>query len=239
MSDELERLQAENESLRAELDCQRAELESQRAASATSRQLIAHVMDAEDQGRRRIAQLIHDDALQSLLAAHQELIEAAPNRAQVQRAHEVVGGAIERLRSALVALHPVTLEQGGFEQALGAVARQVERQGRFEVEVEVDPAALGFQDELLLAVGRELLTNAARHSGAGHVEVEVRRSGEKVGIEVRDNGRGVEPGRRERALSEGHIGLASVNERVGSAGGEFDLESSGEGTRARAWVPVE
>jgi len=232
VSEELERLRAENDDLRTEL-------ESQRAAFATSRQLIAQVMDAEDEGRRRISQLIHDDALQSLLAAHQELIEAAPNRAQVQRAHEVVGGAIERLRAALVALHPVTLEKGGFEQALGAVARQVERQGRFEVEVEVDPDALGFQGELLLAIGRELLTNAARHSGASLVAVEVRRAGERVEIEVRDNGRGVEPGRREQALSEGHIGLASVNERVCSVGGEFDLESSGEGTRAQAWIPVE
>jgi len=196
-------------------------------------------MDAEDQGRRRIAQLIHDDALQSLLAAHQELIEAAPGRAQVQRAHEVVGGAIGRLRAALVALHPVTLEQGGFEQALGAVARQVERQGRLGVDVEVDPQALGSQDELLLAVARELLTNAARHSGASRVEVEVRRAGERIEIEVRDDGRGLEPGRRERALSQGHIGLASVNERICSAGGEFELESSGEGTRAWAWVPAE
>lgn len=231
MSAELERLRAENLSLRAEL-------ESQRAAFATSRQLIAQVMDAEDQGRRRIAQLIHDDALQSLLAAHQELIEAAPNRAQVQRAHEVVGGAIERLRAALVALHPVTLEQGGFEQALGAVARQVERQGRLQVEIEVDQAALGVHDELLLAVGRELLTNAARHSGASRAEVAVRRLGERIEIEVRDDGRGMDPGRRERALSEGHIGLASVKERVCSAGGDFELESSDDGTRVSAWVPV-
>ena len=96
-------------------------------------------MDAEDQGRRRIAQLIHDDSLQTLLAANQELIEAAPGRAQVQRAHEVVEATIARLREAMMALHPVTLEQGGFEQALGAVARQAARQGGFEVELDVDP----------------------------------------------------------------------------------------------------
>jgi two-component system NarL family sensor kinase len=231
VSDELERLRAENERLRAELETQRAEF-------AASRQLIANVMDAEDEGRRRIAQLIHDDALQSLLAAHQELIEAAPGRAQVQRAHEVVGGAIARLRSALVSLHPVTLEEGGFEQALGAVARQVERQGGFVVDVTVDQAALGIQDELLLAIVRELLTNAARHSGATRVQVEVRRANERVEIEVRDDGRGLSPGRLGRALAEGHIGLASVRERIGSAGGDFELSSSGEGTHARAWIPV-
>ena len=29
-----------------------------------------------------------------------------------------------------------------------------------------------------------------------------------------DDGRGIEPGRRDEALAEGHIGLASVDERV-------------------------
>ena len=126
-------------------------------------------MEAEDHGRRRIAQLIHDDSLQTLLAANQELIEAAPGRAQVQRAHEVVEAAIGRLREAMMALHPVTLEQGGFEQALGAVARQAARQGGFEIAIDIDRSALDREDELLLAVARELLTNAARHAGASRV----------------------------------------------------------------------
>ena len=136
-------------------------------------------MAAEDQGRRRIAQLIHDDSLQTLLAANQDLIEAAPGRAQVQRAHEVVEAAIARLREAMLALHPVTLEQGGLEQAVGAVARQAARQGAFEIELRLDPEALGREDELVLAVSRELLTNAARHSGATKVSALAGRHGRR------------------------------------------------------------
>jgi len=224
-------LRAENERLRAELAGLRDEL-------ATCRQLVAQVMEAEDQGRRRIAQLIHDDSLQILLAANQELIEAAPGRAQVQRAHEVVAAAIGRLREAMLALHPVTLEQGGFEQALGAVARQAERQGSFEVRIDVDPSALDIEDELLLAVARELLTNAARHSDADRVGVSLSRNGSELELVVTDDGRGFEAGRPRQALSEGHIGLASVAERVQSAGGRFELESSSAGTTGRALVPI-
>jgi len=132
-------LRAENAQLRAEV----ARLESE---LNTCRQLVANVMEAEDLGRRRIAQLIHDDALQTLLAANQELIEAAPGREQVQRAHEVVAASISRLREALLALHPVTLEQGGLDQAMGAVARQAERQGGFGVEVDLDPEAIDVND---------------------------------------------------------------------------------------------
>jgi two-component system NarL family sensor kinase len=216
----------------------RAELERLRAELDSCRQLVAQVMEAEDAARRRIAQLIHDDALQSLLAAHQELIEAAPGRAQVMRAHEVVAGSIERLREALVALHPVTLEQGGFEQALGAVARQAERQGGLEVEVGVEVEALGDQDELLLAIARELLANAARHSGADRVTVSLRRAEDAIELEVTDDGRGIEPGEPQRALAEGHIGLASVAQRLQAVGGELELlDAPGGGALARAKLP--
>lgn len=224
-------LRAENERLRAELDELRAELN-------VNRQFVAQVIEAEDQGRRRIAQLIHDDSLQTLLAANQELIEAAPGRAQVQRAHEVLEAAIKRLREAVEALHPVTLEQGGLEQALGAVARQAGRQGGFETQIEIDRSALDLHDELLLAVARELLTNAARHARASRVTVKLCRSSYELEMEIADDGRGIEPGRREAALAQGHIGLASVTQRVQSAGGSFALESSSAGTIARTRLPL-
>jgi two-component system NarL family sensor kinase len=217
-------LAAENAALRAELE--------------TCRQLVAQVMDAEDQGRRRIAQLIHDDSLQTLLAANQELIEAAPGRAQVQRAHEVVEATIARLREAMMALHPVTLERGGFEVAVGAVARQAARQGGFEVSLELAPEAIGHEDELLLSVARELLTNAARHSRATAVSVALRRNGEAIELEVADDGTGIPPGRREEALADGHIGLASVYERIRAAEGEFELDTSQAGTRTLARLPL-
>ena len=225
-------LLAENAQLRSEI----ARLESE---LNTCRQLVANVMEAEDQGRRRIAKLIHDDSLQTLLAANQELIEAAPGREQVQRAHEVVSAAIERLREATLALHPVTLEQGGLDQAMGAVARQAERQGNFEVSVDLDPEAIDLHDEVVLAAARELLTNAARHSGATKVAVTLRRSAYAVELEVADNGIGMPPGRRESALAQGHIGLAAVTERVQQSGGSFDVQSSPEGTVARARVPLQ
>ncbi len=192
-------LASENERLAEEVQDLREQLD-------TCRQLVNQVMQAEDHGRRRIAQLIHDDSLQILLAANQELIEAAPGRAQVQRAHEVVEAAIARLREAMLSLHPVTLEQGGFEQALGAVARQAARQGGFEIGVDIDPDALELQDELLLAVARELLNNAARHSGASRVSLAIRNTGADARARdrrrrQRDRSPGAAPRRLPRATS--------------------------------------
>lgn len=229
--DDAAALRGEVERLRAEVARLRDELES-------CRRLFSHSVEAEDAARRRIAQLIHDDALQSLLAAHQDLLEAAPGRAGVTRAHEVVGGAIARLREAVLSLHPVTLEEGGFEHAFGAVARQAERQGGFEVAVSLDQRALGINDELLLAVARELLANAAKHSRAEHVSVTLRRDGDRVELEVADDGRGIAPGRREQALAEGHVGLAAATQRVRAAGGSLKVSGSDAGTVARVALPI-
>ena len=218
--------------LRAEIADLKQRLAEAEAELEARGQFVAQVMEAEDRARLRIAELIHDDALQSLLAANQDLIEAAPGRQQVTRAHEVVSGTIAQLREAMVALHPVTLQQGGLEQALSALARQAERQSKdLSVSIDLDPAAVGRSDELVLAISRELLTNVARHSHARTARVEIRAGEEAVELSVVDDGVGMEPNRRRDALAEGHIGLASVTQRVEANGGELRLESRpGSGT---------
>lgn len=224
--------------LRAEIDDLRSRLQATEAELENRQQFVAQVMEAEDRARRRIAQLIHDDALQSLLAANQDLMEAAPGREQVMRAHEVVSGTIAQLREAMLALHPVTLERGGLEQALRAVARQAERQcSGLSVSVEIDPAALGHNDELVLAILRELLSNVARHSRATTATVEVRSADGSVELVVADDGEGMDPERRREALSEGHIGLASVTQRIEANGGELRLESAPE-SGTRVWASL-
>lgn len=221
-------LRAEIEELRRRLVAAEAELDDRR-------QFVAQVMEAEDRARRRIAQLIHDDALQSLLAANQDLMEAAPGREQVMRAHEIVSSTIAQLREAMLALHPVTLEHGGLEQALGAVARQAERQGGgLAVTVEIDNGIFGRNDELVLALARELLSNVARHSGARAASVRLRAVEGSIELEVSDDGTGIAAARPREALAEGHIGLASVEQRVEANGGELRVDSEpGAGTRVR------
>jgi PAS domain S-box-containing protein len=222
--------------------------EAEIAALATLRgRLVAENLEAEERVRQRISEQLHDGALQDLLAARQDLVEAASAREDHARtemldyAREGVERAVRRLREAVHALHPVVLQHGGLEAAMQAAADQAARQGSFRAEVTVDPAAAGVRDELVLSIARELLANAAKHAEADHVQVTVARQDGVVLLEVTDDGRGLDREAVAAAPMHGHIGLASLAQRVEAVGGTLDLGAgaAGRGTTALARLPID
>jgi two-component system NarL family sensor kinase len=201
--------------------------------------LVAEALDAEDRERRRLAEALHDEAIQNLLAARQELREAERGDAgSLERARSVVDLTVDQLRGAVFDLHPYLLEQSGLPAALEAVAEEAGRRGRFSARVRVGPDAAGEHDQLVLSLARELLVNAAKHAEAHEVTVAVARTDGQLLLEVADDGRGISPGRLDDAPGEGHIGLASCAQRVEALGGAFvvGVRPAG-GTRVRATLP--
>jgi PAS domain S-box-containing protein len=241
-ADEVHFLQAVANVLATAIGRKRTEEQIVELAAARGR-LVAQTLAAEDRARRSISEVLHDHALQDLLASRQDLVEVIeepegdPER--VVRAREGIERAVRLLREAVFNLHPVVLEHAGLASAIRAVADHQGRRGDFECEIEVDVEATGVHDELVLSLTRELLTNVAKHAEASKVRVEVARKDDWIVLTVEDDGRGIERGRREAALREGHVGLASSAERVEALAGEFEVEGRpGRGTRARALLPA-
>jgi PAS domain S-box-containing protein len=202
-------------------------------------ELVSQLMLAEERTRSRIAQVLHDDALQRLLAAHQDLLEAAPGRAGATRALHALEGTIERVREAVAALHPVTHQQGDLQTALSAIVRQQAARGGFRYTVRVEPDASGVEDELVLSAAGELVSNVAKHAEASRCSVSVVRRADRIHLEVADDGQGIPPGRQDQALREGHIGLASTVQRMKAIGGDGEVTSTiGKGTVVRASIPT-
>jgi signal transduction histidine kinase len=202
-------------------------------------ELVRQIVKAEDRTRRRIAEALHDEAMQSLLAANQELFAAAPGRVGVTRAHDGVKTALERLRVAVQALHPVPLQHGDLAITLNAIAREQAERGGFRQTVRIAPEAAGHQDALVLSVARELLVNVANHAHASQCSVIVGLEGEEIDVQVVDDGQGIPPGRRGEALRAGHVGLAITAQRINALGGELDVFSEpGRGTTVRASIPI-
>jgi two-component system NarL family sensor kinase len=117
---------------------------------------------------RRLAEVLHDESVQTLAVANQELLDYRRTRRDesFRRASVAIAEVLRKLRGEITELYPYVLDHAGLEPALRALVGRVAEGMAAEVEVEVDPGAAGTHDELLVALARELLTNAARHSSA-------------------------------------------------------------------------
>jgi two-component system NarL family sensor kinase len=207
--------------------------------AAARGRLLAEILGAEERERKRLAEALHDDAIQDLLAAGQDLDDAQRgDRDALRRARSEVRRSVAELRKAISDLHPYLLEQAGLEAALHSLVDR-RRRGGTRWSLQVDPNAVGAHDRLVVSLARELTSNAAKHSGATEVRVSLRRMNSQLLLEVADDGRGLDPESVRAAVSRGHVGLASWAERVEAAGGRLELEERpGGGTLARAWLPA-
>lgn len=87
--------------------------------------------------------------------------------------------------------------------------------------------------------GRELLVNAARHAETDEVSLMLQRRGDCLTLSVSDDGRGMSEPERANAQRRGHIGLASLRERVDALGGSLEIISApGQGTHVGVRLPL-
>jgi two-component system NarL family sensor kinase len=200
------------------------------------------VMAAESRERQRLAEGLHDGAIQSLLAARHDLEHvalAAPGSGELARADETLLGVVRQLRSTIFEMHPHVLDAAGLDAAVKQVAEMSALRGGFDLTLELDelpdPAA---NDRVLFSVFRELITNVVKHANARHVKVTLRELPDSRVLIVADDGRGFDPNAAEERLSVGHIGLRSQRVRLETVGGVLEIfPGKTGGTVAAARVP--
>lgn len=238
-NDDLEQRVAERTAdLRTTLDRLREEHDARR-------ELLARLITAQEEERRRIAAEIHDDTIQTTVATGIRLEMLArrlanpEDRAEVERLRELVGSGLTGLRNLLVDLRPMALERSGLREALRECAERwtTDEGPAFDLEVATDDPPLEVRT-ILFRIAQEALVNACKHAQAMTVRIAVERSGGGFGVIVQDDGRGFDLTAAETDLP-GHLGLASIHERAVQAGGWSRVESvPGVGTTVRAWIPV-
>jgi signal transduction histidine kinase len=196
--------------------------------------------------RQRLVAVVHDESLQHLLAAHQdleELEELAPDEPppiDLQETRATLKQGIQHLRAALAGAYDGSTPDG-LGEPLRTLAARAARRGDFEATVSVDPTAAGLFDEHVVSCAREALANAAKHARARNVAVTVDRhtDPDEVVVVVEDDGVGMTPEAMLAAREDGHLGLELSRTRIEQVGGSWSLISSpGQGVRVRATIPI-
>jgi signal transduction histidine kinase len=198
--------------------------------------------------RNRLALELHDAVSQKLFSlvltaeAAGTLLDrdADAAREQVGRLQLLAREALDELRSLVLELRPPDLARDGLSGALRKHVELLRRLHAADIALDGDDAA-GTGDEAadheVLRIAQEALHNAVRHAGASHIAVRLRGDGEEtLLVEVRDDGRGFDPGDPE--LRSRRLGLTSMDERARRLGGALAVVSApGEGTAVRLEVP--
>ena len=175
---------------------------------------------ARHEERSRIARELHDAISQELFSLsvlagglRRSLPAGSPVLPEVETMERTAGGAMREMRSLLLALRPVALEEADLAGAIEGVCHAYSDRLGIPVRAEFELAGLGAAglppavEHAVLRVTQEAVANAARHAGPGQVTVLLQADSRQARLEVTDDGRGfdvVERARRRRRPRTAH-----------------------------------
>jgi signal transduction histidine kinase/FixJ family two-component response regulator len=213
------------------------------------RTLAAELNHAEERERKRLAEAIHDDLQQLLVAAKFAAdtlfggVKSATLKETAQQLNQFLSEAIESTRSLSFELSPPVLHNTGLAKALYYLGKRMEAKHGLIVKVQTDERAEPESQELrviLFQSSRELLFNVVKHAGVKRAEIDMRRvDGNFVQITVSDTGVGFDPEKYSSESSQNGFGLFSIRGRLDLIGGRLEIQSSpGAGSRCTMIAPL-
>lgn len=196
--------------------------------------------------RRRISRALHDRVAHSMGVVYQslELYRVLKDRdevaaeAKIELARELTKNALDSTRDLSMALRDSEVEEGLGPALSKLLGTTIPPEVRYAVSVEGDESLLPprARDQLFLVL-REAVRNAALHSGADQITVEMEVSPERALGRVEDDGRGFDPEVVENGATGG---LRSMRERASLLGGRLGLTTGAgdRGTKVEVVVPL-
>jgi signal transduction histidine kinase len=215
-------------------------LEDARIRETERSRLSDQLITAEQDERRRLANELHDGAVQSLSGVAL-LLDAGLNSIEEgrgQEARDIIGRALERhratigqLRNLSFNLEPVVLRDQGFAPAVRALTDQIALAHNVRIELDVDAAELLAEktQAALYQIIREALDQAVRRGPPHTLSVTMRETDDGgVATEISDDAPGE---RRRRSLEE-------LAERARTLNGDLTVRPGDRGgTTVRVVLP--
>jgi signal transduction histidine kinase len=194
---------------------------------------------AREEERTRIAREIHDVLGQALTALKMDVAwigrrlpsGSLEERDKLNAMVTFIDQTVVSVRQLATDLRPGILDELGLAAAVEWQAREFERRTgiRCQFHTAIGEEALDpLVSTALFRILQESLTNVARHSGAGRVDVRLEQQGDDLVLEVRDDGVGITSLAAANART---LGLAGMRERARVVGGRFSITgANGAGT---------
>jgi PAS domain S-box-containing protein len=214
------------------------------------RTLTGRLMRAQDDERRRIAQLLHETTAQDLAALKMQLARlvrteaglSGADRAALTESIELAERSMSGIRTLSYLLHPPFLDEAGLLSALRWYAAGFAERSGIKVDLDLPSTFERLPQDVettLFRVVQEALINIHHHADSPTALIRLRVDDHHLLLEIVDRGRGMPSTAIARLPAGGGalgVGMAGMRERLQQLGGTFDIESGGQGTTVRAQV---
>ncbi len=216
------------------------------------RTLTARLMRAQDDERRRIAQMLHESTAQDLAALKMLLTRLIrtlgglgdSEREILTESIALADQSMKDIRTLSYLIHPPFLDEMGLSSALRWYAAGFAERSGIEVALDLaenlerpSPEA----ETALFRVVQEALINIHRHAESETASIRLRSDAERLVLEIGDRGHGISGAVLEQILRGGGtagVGIAGMAERIKLLGGRLEITSSPGGTTVRAELPL-
>jgi signal transduction histidine kinase len=211
------------------------------------RKLASELVLAEEQERKRISVVLHDEVAQTLAAARTrlELLRNMPCnddfRQSITQAQELIAQSIRETRALMTDISSPVLYEMGLRSAVETLAGEVTARHGLPVACSFEGSLGPFDPDLrvmLFQVVKELVQNVVKHSRAGNASIRIVEEEDSIRTVVADNGQGFDVRNLRSPGFEGGFGLFSIRERVNFFNGNIAIASKpGAGTEVTVVLP--
>ncbi len=212
------------------------------------RALSAHLQNAREEERTRIAREIHDELGQSLTALKMDLSWLAKRLPADQQSllertrtiSDLVDRMIQSIWRITAELRPAILDELGLRAAIEWQAQEFQNRTAIRCRFLPGKEITDLDQDRSIAVFRifqEALTNVARHAAATRVRIALALRNSALALKIQDNGRGIA---QRDVLSSRSLGLMGMRERAHLFGGTLNIWGSPDkGTSVVLNIPIE
>ena len=204
-------------------------------------QLHDAVLVAAEIERSALAVDLHDGPIQKLTGIGFDLelaliglenSKVSDSAATLRAAVDGLSDQIASLRELMSDLRPPVLDERGLAAALTDLVAEFQSNSGVGCSVDIETVDVRHDLETLLyRVAQETIVNVRKHAKAQNMSLSLTTPDDGLKLTVTDDGDGIDGYDLAEATRSGHIGLASIVERVEIAGGTCDITSeSGAGT---------
>ena len=209
---------------------------------------IEMIVNAQEAERQRLSRQMHDGPAQALsnfilqTEIAMRLLDVDPLQAKEELGSLKASamGTFQKVRNFIFELRPMMLDDLGLTPTIKKYVDAFKEQTGLELSLNVTGTERRLQpylEVMLFRAIQELLGNAARHSQASTIKLQIDMGNEMVRVTVDDNGKGFSP----EIITEGKsLGLKLIRERAEMLGGNFEADSAtGKGSRITFSVPAQ